>query len=53
MNRTSRRALPKLSSLVINLRQSLFDIESLLNLSPRILSKLTTFRTGPVTRWNE
>jgi hypothetical protein len=53
MNTKSIRALPKLSSIVINLKRSLFEIELLMNLRPKSLLKLTAGTAAPVTRWKE
>jgi hypothetical protein len=53
MNRNILPALPKLSSVGMNLKRSLFDIELLLNLRPKIRAKSVVIRATPVTRWNE
>jgi hypothetical protein len=53
MNRNTLPALPKLSSIAMNLKRSLFDIELLLNLRTKIQPQLVAIKATPVTRWNE
>ena len=53
MNRNILPALPKISSIAINLKRSLFEVELLLNFRPKIRAKSVVIRATPVTRWNE
>jgi hypothetical protein len=53
MNTQSIRVPPQFSSIMINLKRSLFEIEVLLNLRPKELAKIIAGTAVPATRWNE
>ena len=53
MNIKAIRSLPKISSLVVNLKRSLFEIESMLKLRPKTPVKKAAVTQVVASRWNE